>query len=120
MRRLAFEGKDGRDRWDVLYGAMLINPEGYGRETRRVARRVLEKLESIAEPIEDAQVLAKFQLGEGPREILLEEAEFRLMKETVDSIKWTRHAVILADKTIEWLESIKESKKEPNPLAADH
>lgn len=112
MRSLAFEGKDGSDRWDILYGAMLVNPEGFAAQTRRVARRILEKLESIAEPIEDKTMLAKFAFsGEESREIQLEEAEFNLLKDTVDKIPWTRNAIVLADKTMEWLESIQSEKK---------
>lgn len=112
MRSLAFEGKEGKDRWDVLYGAMLVNPEGYARETRRVARRILEKLESIAVPTEDQSGLAKFEFDpENPRELVFEEAEFNLLRDTVDKIPWTRLTIILADKTIEWLDSHKEEKR---------
>lgn len=121
VRRLAFDSEESKGRWDILYGGMLVNPEGYGRETRRVARRVLEKLESIAEPV-DNEGIAKFQLGDvanEPRELVFEEAEFKLLRSTVDGINWTRHAVILADKTIEWLDTIKEERKERNPLAAE-
>jgi hypothetical protein len=108
MRTLAFEGKEGQERWDILYGAMLVNPEGYAREARRVARRVLEKLESIAAPLEDEKVLAKFQFDPTePRELKLEEGEFTLLRDTVDKIPWTRFAVVLADNTIEWLDSLK-------------
>jgi hypothetical protein len=111
VRRLAFEGKEGTERWDVLYGAMLVNPEGYAREARRVARKVLEKLEHLGKPVEDLNMLAKFQFDEesGPRELQLEEAEFVLLRDTVDKIPWTRHAVVLADKTIEWLDATKPS-----------
>lgn len=121
MRRLAFDSNESKIRWDILYGGMLVNPEGYGKETRRVARRVLEKLESIAEPVEN-EGIAKFQLGDvvnEPRELVFEEAEFKLLRETIDGIKWTRQSIVIADKTIEWLDSIKEEKKERNSLATN-
>lgn len=112
MRTLAFAGKEGSERWDILYGAMLVNPEGYAREARRVARKVLEKLEHIAVPVEDKTMLAKFQFDkEGdPRELKFEEAEFVLLKDTVDKIPWTRAAIVLADNVMDWLESIEREK----------
>lgn len=111
MRRLAFEGTEGQSRWDILYGAMLVNPEGYAKEARRVARHVLEKLESIAKPVEDQTLLAKFQYdGEEPRELVFEEGEFTLLKDTVDKIPWTRSSVVMADKVMDWLETLQREK----------
>lgn len=111
MRSLAFAGKEGQERWDILYGAMLVNPEGYAREARRVARRVLEKLESIAKPVADQNVLAKFEFDPAePQELKFEEGEFTLLKDTVDKIPWTRSSVVLADKVMDWLETIEREK----------
>jgi hypothetical protein len=115
MRSLVFEGtEEGSNRWDILYGAMLVAPDGFSHHTRRVARRIIEKLEHLARPVEDPdpKVLAKFEFDKdsGPRELSLEEAEFKLLRETVDKIPWTRHAIVLADKTIEWMDEAKPSE----------
>ena len=111
MRSLVFENtKEGKERWDLCYGALMLNPEGYAKETRRVARRLLEKFEQDAKAVGTEDSLIRYEMPDNEVVINLEEAEFSLLKTVFDNTKWARVSIIKADKCMEWLESIQESK----------
>lgn len=122
MRSLSFEpNEEGRIRWDVCYGGLVVNPEGYTGHARRVVRRILGKLEDIGKPTEDQSGLVKFELTDDGGTIDLEEAEYKILLEVVDEkVRWTRDSIKKADDTVLWLEGIKEPirKKAENAAGA--
>ena len=108
MRSLSFDTtEEGKERWDICYGGLLVNPEGYDKKTRRVMRRTMEKFENIGKPTKDQAGLIRFEMGDEGAAIVLEEVEYELLLETIDKIRWTGLAVVKADKTVEWLEGTK-------------
>jgi hypothetical protein len=115
MRILRFEpDKEGRIRWDICYGGLLVNPEGYSGHTRRVVSRILSRFEGIGKPVPDAGSIAKFELGDTGGEVGLEEAEHKLLINILDEkVRWTRESIRTADDTILWLEGIKEGPVAP-------
>lgn len=99
MRNLNFNKEDVQ--YDVCYGAM-ITASYVGTETR-IANRVLEKLEKVGQQNADGI----YELV-SDAEVKLEEADFALMKRTVESTRWIGRAVRNAVRTMDWLEAIKE------------
>lgn len=114
MRILNFAGKEDTEsfnRFDICYGAIKGNPLGWAKADRKMARRLVRKFEDIGTPIENPTGIAKVELGQEPVELALEEAEYDLLRKTIDDIPWTK-GWELADDCLIWLDSIQEPKKE--------
>lgn len=113
MRSLSFEPKEpDKTRWDICYGGLIINPEGYSGHTRRVVRRIMTKFEDIGKPTDKGGIV-QFELGDAGGTVELEEAEYKLLLDTIDEkVRWTQASIKKADDTVLWLESIKEPIRE--------
>ena len=113
MRSLSFEPKEpDKTRWDICYGGLIINPEGYSGHTRRVVRRIMAKFEEIGKPTDKGGIV-QFELGDEGGTVDLEEAEYKLLLDTIDEkVRWTQASIKKADDTVLWLESIKEPIRE--------
>jgi hypothetical protein len=112
MRTLIFNDPtdtDSKNRWDICYGSILLFPEGFPKETRRVARKILGKFESLAKPIKTDN-LVKFELGQAGT-IVLEDVEHQLLIDTIDGIRWRGEGITTSDDTLLWLESLEDSSK---------
>lgn len=114
MRRLSFgTEKVDRDRFDVIYGGFVINPEGFDKKEGRVASRVMRKFEEIGKPIGgtvDENKRVKFELGDDGGDVLLEEAEITLLKEKLEKVRFVGDTVHKQTDALDWLDEIKEEK----------
>lgn len=113
MRRLTFGTEQvDKDRFDVLYGGICVSQRGIARTELVTFNRLMEKLENVAEPIEnppkDAVVL--FELGNSGGVVELEEAEFTLMNEFHNTVKWAPQGAKKAQEMYNWLANIPEDK----------
>lgn len=108
MRHLDFSSapapfESSKELYEVIYDAITNCPRGFDKSEARVFGRVLTKLESIGASVErDGR--ASFSISDGLRRVPLEDAEFKLMLETLDSIKWAARFTRKVTALYEWLD----------------
>ena len=91
-----------------LLVASLYQSGGYKSKDLKVARRLKRKLESIGTKIEK-EGSTRIEMKEGEQKLVLEEAEFSLLKERFESINdWHASVVETAANVLDILEGTKE------------
>lgn len=118
MKRLNF-AVDGKERYEILYGGVIGTTRGFQAPSEtRVIGKVLDKLEAIGKASEtvgqNGATVKSFILNELLAEVVvdLEDAEFSLMLECLQAVRWTTNAARKATAAIEWFQSSTEPPKE--------
>jgi hypothetical protein len=118
MRHLIFgpasmmdaEGKlapimDYKELYEILYDTITNTPRGFEKSEARVFGRVLSKLESIGHSIERTPKTKSFDLNDDGGIVSLEDAEYSLMMDALNSVQWNAKYVRKADSLYTWLDS---------------
>jgi hypothetical protein len=102
MRYLEFNDVLGSERYGMIYEGIIGSTRGFdGRTEARVIGKVLDKLEAIGQPVQKED-RATFALS-GHGTVALEDAEYKLLLDTLSSVKWTAKFSRLVARTFDWL-----------------
>lgn len=111
MKRLIFSGPEAKERYNILYEGITGTTRGFQAPSEtRVIGRVLDKMEAIGTPTEvttpNGTIMA-FTLG-GDGTVDLEDAEFGLMNECLQAVRWSSKGARRATNAIDWFLSASE------------
>lgn len=115
MKRLNFAVDGGKERYEILYGGVIGTTRGFQAPSEtRVIGKVLDKLEAVGKSSEtvgqNGATIKSFILNDQLPEVVvdLENAEFDLMLECLQAVRWTTSAARKATAAIEWFQTAKE------------
>lgn len=117
MRKLDFTDEGAEERFNILYDGLMASSRGYQApgETR-VIGVVLDKMEKLGVPTKDGE-RATFRWNKGTdpttRTVLMEDAEHKLMEESLDSVKWNTVGARKATTAIQWFKDAPTVQVEP-------
>lgn len=113
MKALDFRIPDGAERYEILYDGLVGSNRGLSAPSEtRIMSRILDKLEAIGIPVERGTVKTFSLVPEVVEMVLLEDTEWRLMVDCLQTVKWTTRAARKATTAMEWLEAATEPVKE--------
>lgn len=109
MRYLELHHPEDEKRYEVLYQGCVGTTRGFEGTDLRVFSNVLNKLEKLGRPADDSDG-ATFALSESGV-VALEDAEYRLLFEAFNKVRWTPKGVRAAADVRDWLSEA--PKQEP-------
>lgn len=116
MKRLDFTGSEAKERYEILYEGVTGTTRGFQAPSEtRVVGKILDKLEAIGTPTETpvptGGSVKSFALRENGGAVDLEDAEFNLMNECVQAVKWNTRGARRATAAVEWFQAATEPPK---------
>lgn len=102
MRYLEFTLEEDEKKYEILYQGCVGTTRGFEGQDLRVFSNVLDKLEKLGRPVDDSDG-ATFALTHSGI-VALEDAEFRLMMEAYNKVRWTPKGVRSAADVRDWLQ----------------
>ena len=101
MRVIRFKGPQATQMYEILYDGLLNTTRGFEAPSEtRVHGRILDKMESIGIPTERGGV-ATFTLAPPDGEVVVEDAEYQLMAESLKAVRWLARAARVATAAME-------------------
>lgn len=126
MRSLQFGTEQvDKDNFDIIYGGACFSSRGINRTEVTTFNRMMGKLEEVGKLIPGVpdKAQCKFELGDEPGEVLLEDGEYKLLDQLHDEVKWaSKDAIIKAEKAYEFLKAaptVKKVKSVPEEPSGD-
>lgn len=117
MRKLDFSGD--AELYGVMYDGIVNNPRGFTAPIEtRIVGKVLDRLEAIGELVLIGPDIKSYRLNGKHTDngvlpvILLEEEEYRLIKEALGQVKWNAVGARRATALFDMLEAATEVKPE--------
>lgn len=105
MRYLVFDKTDRKsvENYEILYQGMQGSMRPINKLETRIVSRILDKFEAFGIPTDDGNG-AKFALSKSGT-VELEDSEYKLMSEILDSVSWNVKYSRRAAQGLDWFEN---------------
>jgi hypothetical protein len=90
MKSIPFTGENAIESYEILYDGMVNTQQPLSLSETRVVGKILDKLEAMGATAERAGNKT-FTLA-GPGRLVLEDTEYKLMKECLEAVRWNARA----------------------------
>ena len=106
MRTLTF-GPDDKEKYDLIYEAFAVTERPFKGADLRIAAKIFDKLESLG-AYSTSRGNINMHVFKAPGEIKFEEAEFSVLKESLQAVTWNAAGARKAAPVLDWIDGIKE------------
>lgn len=99
---------ESKERFDLIYEALAFSTRPMKGPDLRICAKLFDKLETLGNFTEEKGGRRIFIYNNEGGDLKLENAEYNLLKETLDFVEWNAYGARKAAPVLEWLASLKE------------
>lgn len=102
------------EQFSLLYESIVLKQGGYNMQQGRIAAKILDKLEDVGIVDNDNSVKGQdgqiaimiYKSRSLPIDVKLEDAEYDLVKQSLDAMPWSGRAVRKAVRVVDWFTAV--------------